>query len=146
MTLDPLGNLVLDSQGDQELIIVSNPGAENQRALRLPLSYLTTSGPMSVETDDTAFVTSTEGFILFADKGLNTVYKLSKKAFVPGTAFTAADGGPFVGTLDLTTGVVTPIVTGLNGPGGMMYVDTSNSSKGGDDSRDGDHSSCREHE
>lgn len=124
MTLDPLGNIVLDSQGDQELIIVSHPGP-NQRVLRLPLSYLASGVSTPVETDDTAFVTSTQGFILFADKGLNTVYKLSKNAFVPGTAFTAADGGPFVGTLDLTTGVVTPIVTGLKGPGGMMFVDTS---------------------
>jgi hypothetical protein len=125
MTLDPLGNIVLDSQGDQELIIVSNPDSANQRVLRLPLSYLAPGGPVSVETDDTAFVTSSEGFILFADKGLNAVYKISKKAFAPGTAYTAADGGPFVGTLDLTTGVITPIVTGLKNPGGMVFVDTS---------------------
>ena len=30
MTLDPLGNLVLDSQADQELIIVSNPETSKQ--------------------------------------------------------------------------------------------------------------------
>jgi hypothetical protein len=125
MTLDPLGNIVLDSQGDQELIIVSNPDSSNQRVLRLPLTYLTSAGPAPVETDDTAFVTSSEGFLLFADKGLNTVYKISKNAFVPGTAYTAADGGPFVGALDMTTGVVTPIVTGVKNPGGMMFVDTS---------------------
>ena len=125
MTLDPLGNIVLDSQGDQQLIIVSNPATSHQRVLRLPLSYLTPTGPVSVETDDTAFVTSTQGFILFADKGLNTVYKISRNAFSPGTAFTAADGGPFVGTVDFTTGVITPIVTGLKNPGGMMFVDTS---------------------
>jgi hypothetical protein len=80
---------------------------------------------MPVETDDTAFVTSSEGFLLFADKGLNEVFTLSKNAFAPGSAYTAADGGPFVGTLDLTTGVVTPIVTGLVGPGGMVFVNTS---------------------
>jgi len=125
MTLNPLGDIVLDSQGDQELIIVSNPATSNQRVLRLPLSYLTPAGPVSVETDDTAFITSTKGFILFADKGLKTVYKISRNAFSPGTAFTAADGGPFVGTVDFTTGVITPIVTGLSGPGGMMFVDTS---------------------
>ena len=142
MTLDPLGNLVLDSQGDQELIIVSNPTSSNQRVLRLPLTYMTSGGPMSVETDDTAFVTSTEGFILFADKGLNTVYKLSRNAFSPGTAFTAADGGPFVGTLDFTTGVVTPIVTGLKGPGGMMFVDTSKRDQ--DDHQDGDRNPCND--
>ena len=80
---------------------------------------------MPVETDDTAFVTSSEGFLLFADKGLNEVFTLSKNAFAPGSAYTAADGGPFVGTLDLTTGVVTPIVTGLSGPGGMVFVNTA---------------------
>jgi hypothetical protein len=138
MTLDPLGNIVLDSQGDQELIIVSNPDSSNQRVLRLPLTYLTAAGPAPVETDDTAFVTSSEGFLLFADKGLNTVYKISKNAFVPGTAYTAADGGPFVGTVDMTTGVVTPIVTGVKNPGGMMFVDTSKNSE-----QDGNLNQCQ---
>jgi len=142
MTLDPLGNIVLDSQGDQQLIIVSNPGDSTQRVLRLPLSYLTPSGPMAVETDDTAFVTSSEGFLLFADKGLNTVFTLGKKAFSPGTAYTAADGGPFVATLDLTTGVITPIVTGLSNPGGMVFVDTSKHSD--NDPPGFDINSCRE--
>jgi hypothetical protein len=142
MTLDPLGNIVLDSQADQELIIVSNPGGSTQRVLHLPLSYLTSSGPIPVEVDDTAFVTSSEGFLLFADKGLNTVYKISKNAFVPGTAYTAADGGPFVGTVDLTTGVITPIVKGLMGPGGMMFVDTSKHDR--DDSRETEGDACRD--
>ena len=124
MTLDPQGNIVLDTQADQELIIVSDPGAQ-QRVLHLPLSYQTASGRMSVEVDDTAFVTSTEGFILFADKVLNTVFTLKKKAFAPGAAYTAADGGPFVGTLDLSTGLITPIVTGLGNPGGLVFVDTT---------------------
>jgi hypothetical protein len=146
MTLDPLGNIVLDSQADQELIIVSDPDSSHQRVLRLPLSYLTPGGPMSVETDDTAFITSTEGFLLFADKGLNAVYKISKNAFSPGTAFTAADGGPFVGTLDLTRGVVTPVVTGLKGPGGMAFVDTSKHDRSDhrDDHRDDDRDRCHD--
>jgi len=142
MTLDPLGNIVLDSQGDQELIIVSNPGTPNQRVLHLPLSYQTPSGPMAVETDDTAFVTSSQGFLLFADKRLNTVYMLSKKAFAPGAAYTAADGGPFVGTVDLTSGIVTPVVTGLMNPGGMVFVDTSEQHRG--PQQEGD--ACRDRE
>jgi hypothetical protein len=125
MTLDPQGNIVLDSQADQELIFVSNPESSNQRVLHLPLSFETASGPMPVEVDDTAFVTSTQGFILFADKTLNKVFALKKKAFVPGTAYTAADGGPFVGTIDLTTGVITPIVKGVKGPGGLVFIDTT---------------------
>lgn len=140
MTLDPQGNIVLDSQADQELIFVSNPESSIQRVLHLPLSYETASGRMPVEVDDTAFVTSTEGFVLFADKGLNKVFALKKNAFVPGTAYTAADGGPFVGTIDLTSGVITPIVTGISGPGGLVFVDTTlredDWQEGGDSCRD----------
>jgi hypothetical protein len=125
MTSDPLGNLVLDSQADQELIIVSHPSTDSQRVLRLPLSYVSSTGSTAVEVDDTTFTTSTEGFILFADKSLNKVFKLSKKAFAPGAAYSAADGVHLVGALDLTSGVITPIVTGLGNPGGMMFVNTS---------------------
>jgi hypothetical protein len=125
MTLDPFGDIVLDSQANQELIIVANPGTKQQQALRLPLSYETAKGQVRVETDDTAYATSYNGYILFADKGLNKVFVLVKKAFAPGAVYTAADGGPFVGTLDLTTGVVTPVVTGLNNPGGLVFVATS---------------------
>ncbi|HEV2442375.1 MAG TPA: hypothetical protein VGT07_07620 [Steroidobacteraceae bacterium] len=125
MTLNPLGDIVLDSQADQMLIIVTHPGTKKQQALRLPLSYLSPSGQTAVETDDTAFATSAQGYILFADKGLNEVFKVSRAAFSPGQAYTAADGGPFVGALDVTSGIVTPVVTGLSGPGGMQFVDTS---------------------
>lgn len=125
MTLNPLGDLVLDSQADQQLIIVSHPGYKGQRALRLPLSYMSSSGVTPVEVDDTAFVTSSQGFILFADKTLNKVFALRKSAFSPGVAYTAADGGMFVGTIDLSSGVITPVVTGLGNPGGLVFVDTS---------------------
>lgn len=126
MTLDPFGNIVLDSQGDQEILIVSDPGSPNQSVLHVPLTYIAANGAVtSVETDDTNFATSSQGFILFADKGLNAVYKLTTNAFAPGTAYTAADGGPFVGTLDFSTGLITPIVTGLSNPGGLVFVDTS---------------------
>ncbi len=128
MTLDPLGNIVLDSQQDDELIFVSNLDTPKQRVLHLPLTYLppntTTISP--VEVDDTAFTSSSQGFILFADKALNTVYRLDKVAFPPETAFTAADGASLVGTIDQNTGFVTPIVSGLKNPGGMVFVDASN--------------------
>jgi len=125
MTLNPLGDIVLDSQADQELIIVSHPATPLQQVLRLPLSYQGPNGLTRVETDDTVFVTSTQGYILFADKNLNELFKVSRAAFSPGQAYTAADGGPFVGAVDVTSGVITPIVTGLGDPGGMQFVDTS---------------------
>lgn len=125
MTTDPLGNIVLDSQGDQELIIISNPGAPNQRVLHLPLTYHSDNGVASVEVDDTNFATSTSGYFLVADKTLNATYAIHKKAFAPGAAYTAADGAHLVGALDMSTGFITPIVTGLPNPGGLVFVDTS---------------------
>jgi len=126
MTVNPLGDIVLDSQADQELIIVGAAGTPVQTVLRLPLKYKTQTGTKPGEVDDTAFVTSTKGYLLFADKGLNTVYAVKRRAFSPGTAFSAADAGPFVGALDLTNGVITPIVTGLSDPGGLVFVSTGN--------------------
>jgi hypothetical protein len=126
MTVNPSGDIVLDSQADQELVIVSAVGKANQTVLRLPLSYKTKTGATPGEVDDTAFVTSTKGLLLFADKKLNTVYAVKRHAFSPGTAFSSADNGPFVGSLDLTSGVITPIVTGLGNPGGLVFVSTGN--------------------
>jgi hypothetical protein len=143
MTLDPEGNLVLDSQADDELIIVGNPGRANQTVSLLPLQTLQGTPPAlaPVEVDDTAFVASSQGFILFADKKLNAVYKLSKNAFSPGAAYTAADGAKLVGTIDVTTGVVTPVVTGLINPGGLVFVDTTKRDR--DSERDG-REACRD--
>ncbi len=70
------------------------------------------------------------------------MFALKKKAFAPGVAYTAADGGPFVGTMDLTTGFITPIVTGLKNPGGLVFVDTSKHDRDG--SREEDRDSCRD--
>jgi len=75
------------------------------------------------------------------------VFALKKKAFAPGTAYTAADGGPFVGTIDLTTGIISPIVTGLKAPGGVAFVDTT--PRAADAQHDAvlgeDDESCRDH-
>lgn len=125
MTVDPFGDIVLDSQADQQLIIVTNPGTAEQQAIKVPLSFQSNGSLQAVETDDTNFATSSQGFILFADKDLNTVFALRKSVFAPGEAYTAADGGPFVGTVDLSSGVITPVVTGLGDPGGLVFVDTS---------------------
>ena len=125
MTLGPLGEIVLDSQADNELIFVSNPGSPGQLVLRLPLTYQSPTGIVPVQVDDTAFTTSSQGFILFADKGLNEVFALRKLAFAPAAAYTSANGGKFVGTINLNTGFITPVVTGLSNPGGLVFVDTS---------------------
>jgi len=125
MTLTPSNDILLDSQGDSELILVHNPGA-NQTVTQIPLS-----SPFGTpQADDTLFIPASEGFILVSDTPANTIYRISRKRFVPGTAFTAADGAPdangnsvgFVGALDLNFGDLRPVVTGLVDPHGLAFV------------------------
>ncbi len=130
MILDPFGELILDSQGDGEEIIVHFPGQSCQSAFVVPLTYPT--GPdtfAGLMADDTAFATTNDGFIIFADKGLQTVFKITTPYFFIGAAYTAFqdDTGTFgfVGRTDFSTGVSTPIITGLGNPGGMAFIPSS---------------------
>ena len=125
MTLTPGNDILLDSQGDSELIPVHKHG-NNQSVLQIPLS-----SPFGTpQADDTLFIPSDAGFILVSDTPANIVYKIRKSEFVPGTPYTAAVGAPdssgasvgFVGILDLNFGELVPIVTGLQSPHGMGFV------------------------
>jgi hypothetical protein len=129
MTLTPTKDILLDSQGDSELILVRKPG-KNQSVMQIPL----TSPFGTPQIDDTLFIPSEDGFMLVSDTPANTVYMIRKTEFIPGTSYSAGVGAPnssgatpgFVGRLDLDFGQLTPIVTGLNSPHGMAFVKTSN--------------------
>ena len=130
MILDPFGELVLDSQADGELVVVHFPGQSCQSAFVVPLTYPT--GPdtfAGLMADDTAFATSNSGFIIFADKQLQTVFKITAPYFFIGAAYTAFQDNTgtfgFVGRTDFSTGVSTPIITGLGNPGGMAFIPSS---------------------
>jgi hypothetical protein len=125
MTLTPSNDILLDSQGDSELVLVHNPGA-SQTVTLIPLS-----SPFGApQVDDSLFIPASEGFVLLSDTPTNTVYKISKKRFVPGTVLTGGQGAPdangkmvgFVGVLDLNFGDVRPVITGFNSPHGMGFV------------------------
>lgn len=118
LTLAPDGRLVLDSQGDSQLVFVTNPGGPGQSASLLNLSN---------QVDDTVFSGAGQHTLLFAAKGSNTVYRLTGD-FGPGTAFSAAasssgiSGTDFIGQLDLGNGILTPIVAGVSSPGGEVFL------------------------
>jgi hypothetical protein len=131
MIVDPLGELVMTSQGDGLLIVVQHPGLPCQNAFVVPLS--SEAGPSAAETqlDDTVFTNQSAGELLVADKGLNAVYAITApyfaaaaysavSVFVPASALNPTVS--FVGQTNLTTGFVTPIVTGMSNPGGMAFI------------------------
>ncbi len=119
MTVDPQGNLVLVNQAGSELVFISNPGTPQQSVSRLLVGD---------QLDDTVFAPRS-GRLLVADGVTNTTYWI-RSTFVPNSVnhylYTEApdDSGTvgFVGTVDPTTGLVTPAVIGLTHPTGMIFV------------------------
>lgn len=122
MTYNSGGDLVLDSQGDGELVMVRNPGQSNQSVYRV---LLTENGQMTT-IDDTIFPTSSAGMMLVADTGGNAVYVVTAPYLQPGSAYSASDSGGYVGRLEVETGVFTPVVTGMVSGHGMAFIPTQN--------------------
>ena len=120
MTIDPRGNIALDSQGDFELVFITHPGSDDQQVGRIRI----TSGGVPITLDDTAFAPGDRSFLLVSDVAGDTIYRLDRPVFgfEPGTAYSASDTAGIIGVLDLDNGVLTPIVTGFGSARGMTFV------------------------
>jgi hypothetical protein len=116
MIFNLFGDLVLDSQADAELIVIHHVGFVDQTAYHLPI----TQGGNPVQIDDTVFATSSHGVILVSDRDGETVYAISRNIFSPGAAYSATPTS--VAALDLDTGVLTNVVTGMASPHGMAFI------------------------
>ncbi len=122
MTLTPSGDLLLDDQGDGQLVLLRSSGGEPR------VQYLPLLG--HVQVDDTVFATARRGFLLVADTKANTVYKISADVWQRNAAFSASTGVAtttppvpgYVGQLDLRSGALLPLVTNLVSPHGMAFV------------------------
>jgi hypothetical protein len=117
MTVDTLGNLVLDSQADSILLFINNPGTYDQNVVEVPL---TDASGNPVMVDDTVFPNESSGKIYFTDSGTNTIYVLSSHSFDSRKGYSSS--GPSIGTVSLTTGLYTPIVLGLSSSHGAIFV------------------------
>ncbi|HEY6276228.1 MAG TPA: hypothetical protein VIX86_07835 [Streptosporangiaceae bacterium] len=115
-TIDPQGDLVLNSQADQELIFIHNIGTSSQTAKVLSVG---------AQVDDTVWPTSTNGCMLVSDNA-SGVYSICSNIWVPGSPIVdAANDGTtisFVGELTMSTGQITPILVGMNNPHGMGFI------------------------
>jgi hypothetical protein len=116
MILNEFGDIVLDSQADGELIIVERPGSSDQAVWHLGLSL--NGAPVSI--DDTVFATGAHGRILVSDRDGETIYSITKDVFSPRAAYSATPTS--VGSLDMNTGVITDVVTGMVSPHGMTFL------------------------
>jgi hypothetical protein len=127
-------DFVLDSQGDQQQIYVSDPGGPGQELSVLSLDQ---------SVDDTAWTTEPGGALYASDSSADTVNAISGD-FRPGTAFSSAtpcsaNSAPstcttpnFLGRLDLTSGHVSPVSLGASlAPGGLIFVPKSQHDENG---------------
>ena len=79
--------------------------------------------------DETTWVTSAGGHFLVADHHKpGAIYVVTRGGgFVPGTVYTTVSSDNptlenTLGTLDTTSGLITPVVTGFSGPKGLIYL------------------------
>jgi hypothetical protein len=121
LILDPSGDPVLTGEADQEIVFVHNPGAVGQTESFVAL--LGTNGEtIAGLPDDTVFPTAANGTFYVADTGANTVYALAASGLAPGSVY--IDVGNEFGSLDPSTGIVTPLFTGVS-PHGVVFVATT---------------------
>jgi len=127
LKLSPTGDLVLTGEADQLLVFVHNAGTGGQSTTTLAL-HNSTGGAITGLPDDTVWASDTGGFFFVADTGANTVYRIIATGLTVGSSF--IDVGAVFGSLDLGTGDVTPILTGVS-PHGVDFVSFANAPEPG---------------
>jgi hypothetical protein len=124
LSTDGKGDLVLVSQADSEIITISNPGAAGQS-----VSVLT----VGTQPDDTVYPSGL-GRLLVVDAGGSTYWISKDTSFSAGSIYTQApnDSGVtnFVGTVDPSTGFITPFAVGFTKATGMVFAPSSAGTEG----------------
>jgi hypothetical protein len=123
LSTDGKGALVLVSQGDSEIITITDPGGLKQAASALAVG---------TQLDDTVYP-SGAGRLLVTDGVSGNTFWISKDTQFPaGSIYTQApnDSGVvnFVGTVNPKTGFVTPLAVGFTKATGMVFVPNSDPS------------------
>jgi hypothetical protein len=116
MAVDPTNRLVIDSQQDSELVFVANPGP-SQSVSVLPLTLYGNAWPV----DDTRWAPAGNSFMLLADNTAQLIYRIdASPGFAAGTAYSAGQGTLL--QVNTSSGVMTPIFTGMKSPHGLIFV------------------------
>lgn len=125
MSIDSAGDVALVDQADSEIVVLHGAGTPQQTVTRLPVG---------TQLDDTVWAPSGKSRLLVADTSHNAIYDISG-AFAPGTVYGEAPNGSgvggFVGTVDQSTGNLTPVAIGFGSPSGLVFAPASDSSDQG---------------
>ena len=125
-------DFLLVSQADGQLIFATLPLGTPTAPSTLTQLTVTAAGATSTTPnptlDDVRFARSDGGVLYVVDQGANAIYKVSGP-FQAGQAFAAQPTDPsnplFQGdvlNVNLENGILTPFLSGLNSPKGLLYV------------------------
>ena len=117
------GQIAQVSQGDGQIIFVSisAPYAPYLTVMNVTDNKHGIVPPI----DGMAVATSNSGTLFVVDSKAGTIQALNTTGFAAGTMFIdepSDNGNPLVGTLNLTTGVITPFNNQFQSPKGMLFV------------------------
>jgi len=114
--IDPQGDLMLNSQGDQELVFIHGIGTASQKVSVLAIG---------TQVDDVVWPSSAKGCLLIADNA-SGVYSVCSSIWVPGSIVVDSANDStvvsFAGTLNPSTGQITPTIVGFGNPHGMAFI------------------------
>ena len=121
-------SLVFTSSADNEILTIHNPGPH--QSVTVVHVHDATSNP--VEVDDTFFTPNAQGAILVVDSS-GTVYEITGPVVTKGLVLSSGDASQTLGTLNPSTGLFTPVITGFTGqPKGIAFLPTTSSDNGMD--------------
>lgn len=121
--------LVQDAQADSKLVFVSDLTSATPTLKQLNLHNATGAAAVTPQLDDLEQITG-PGTLYIADQGSGVIYALDTATMTPGTIVVSqpkpAKGDlanrAAVGTLNPATGIVTPMLTALRSPKGLLFV------------------------
>jgi hypothetical protein len=118
------GSLILTSDHDASLTIISHPGTSQQSA-----SFITLPAGSS-GLDDAIIPTATSGTFVISNGDANDVLKVNVTGLHTNDIYVAVGSDNAIDQLDPKTGALTPLITGLNSPAGMMFIPSGGSAPG----------------
>ncbi len=120
LSTTPFDGLMLSSGDDGQLIFVQHPRTSAQSVSFLQL--IDTTGTAVSGLDDAVWVLTPKGTFFISDTKNNRVLKVEASNLSPVSLYASVGSLNVVGNVDLETGVVTPFITSVNGPHGMVFV------------------------
>jgi DNA-binding beta-propeller fold protein YncE len=110
------GTLALTSGNDATMTFIRHPGTDQQTASFIVLPAGTTG------LDDAIIPQTSSGTFVVSNQNANDVIKVAVAGLNPNDIYASIGGDNAVDQIDPKTGMVTPIITGLNSPHGLAFI------------------------